>query len=161
MEIKERYGGHIFHFVNKNGGKEEYEILKEEDAREKAINSIHDNYDNIAELFRNKEHYERHGLNLYSFIEISKDEIEEYISDMIWDDPKHYLDKDDYTDKEVYEYIDNEANDYDLDKESHFDMDAFALEVFKIDQYATLASYTGEWEEVYACDDTWIIFRTD
>jgi hypothetical protein len=52
-------------------------------------------------------------------------------------------------------------NDYDLDKESHFDMDAFALEVFKIDQYASLASYTGEWEEVYACDDTWIIFRTD
>lgn len=63
---------------------------------------------------------------------------------------------------EVYE--DNSIsfiNDYDLDKESHFDMDAFALEIFKIDQYATLASYTGEWEEVYACDDTWIIFRTD
>jgi hypothetical protein len=51
--------------------------------------------------------------------------------------------------------------DYDLDEESHFDMDAFALEMFKIDQYSSLASYTGEWEEVYACDDTWIIFRTD
>ena len=64
-----------------------------------------------------------------------------------------------------YEVYENNSisfiNDYDLDKESHFDMDAFALEVFKIDQYATLASYTGEWEEVYACDDTWIIFRTD
>jgi hypothetical protein len=136
MEIKERYGGHIFHFVNKNGGKEEYEILKEEDAREKTINSIHDTYDNIAELFRNKEHYERHGLNLYSFIEISKDEIEEYISNMIWDDPKHYLDKDDYTDEEVYEYIDNEVNDYhkypksfirdfDIDETSYFNRDKF------------------------------------
>jgi hypothetical protein len=52
-------------------------------------------------------------------------------------------------------------NDYDFDKENYFNMDAFALEMFKIDQYATLSSYTGEWEEVYACDDTWIIFRTD
>jgi hypothetical protein len=64
-----------------------------------------------------------------------------------------------------YEVYENNSisfiNDYDLDKESHFDMDAFALEVFKIDQYASLAFYTGEWEEVYACDDTWIIFRTD
>jgi len=64
-----------------------------------------------------------------------------------------------------YEVYENNSisfiNDYDLDKESHFDMDAFALEVFKIDQYATLSFYNGEWEEVYACDDTWIIFRTD
>jgi hypothetical protein len=64
-----------------------------------------------------------------------------------------------------YEVYENNSisfiNDYDLDKENYFDMDAFALEVFKIDQYASLASYTGEWEEVYACDDTWIIFRTD
>ena len=64
-----------------------------------------------------------------------------------------------------YEVYENNSisfiNDYDLDKESHFDMDAFALEVFKIDQYATLSFYDGEWEEVYACDDTWIIFRTD
>ncbi len=64
-----------------------------------------------------------------------------------------------------YEVYENNSisfiRDYGLDEESHFDMDAFALEVFKIDQYATLASYTGEWEEVYACDDTWIIFRTD
>jgi hypothetical protein len=52
-------------------------------------------------------------------------------------------------------------NDYDFDKENYFDMDAFALEMFKIDQYATLSFYNGEWEEVYACDDTWIIFRTD
>jgi hypothetical protein len=52
-------------------------------------------------------------------------------------------------------------NDYDFDKENYFDMDAFALEIFKIDQYATLSHYTGEWEEVSACDDTWIIFRTD
>ena len=52
-------------------------------------------------------------------------------------------------------------NDYDFDKENYFNMDAFALEMFKIDQYAALSSYTGEWEEVYACDDTWIIFRTD
>lgn len=51
--------------------------------------------------------------------------------------------------------------DYGLNEENYFNMDAFALEVFKIDKYATLASYTGEWEEVYACDDTWIIFRTD
>ncbi len=52
-------------------------------------------------------------------------------------------------------------NDYDFDKENYFDMNAFALEIFKIDQYATLSFYSGEWEEVYACDDTWIIFRTD
>jgi len=52
-------------------------------------------------------------------------------------------------------------NDYDFDKENYFNMDAFALEMFKIDQYATLSFYNGEWEEVYACDDTWIIFRTD
>lgn len=51
--------------------------------------------------------------------------------------------------------------DYGLNEENYFNMNAFALEVFKIDKYATLASYTGEWEEVYACDDTWIIFRTD
>jgi hypothetical protein len=172
MEIKERYGGHIFHFVNKNGGKEEYEILKEEDAREKAINSIHDNYDNIAELFRNKEHYERHGLNLYSFIEISKDEIEEYISDMIWDDPKHYLDKDDYTDKEVYEYIDNEANDYegnllgfirdfDIDETSYFNRDKFDEAVFEHDGYSTLAYYDGEWEEITVCNETYIVYRIE
>lgn len=64
-----------------------------------------------------------------------------------------------------YEVYENNSisfiNDYDLDKESHFDMDAFALEVFKIDQYAILSFYNGEWEEVYACDNTWIIFRTD
>ena len=172
MQIEERYGGHIFHFVNKNGGKEEYEILKEEDAREKAINSIHDNYDNIAELFRNKEHYERHGLNLYSFIEISKDEIEEYISYMIWDDPKHYLDKDDYTDKEVYEYIDNEANDYegnlkgfirdfDIDETSYFNRDKFDEAVFEHDGYSTLAYYDGEWEEITVCNETYIVYRIE
>ena len=64
-----------------------------------------------------------------------------------------------------YEVYENNSisfiRDYGLDEESHFDMDAFALEVFEIDQYATLSSYTGEWEEVYACDYTWIIFRTD
>jgi hypothetical protein len=172
MEIKERYGGHIFHFVNKNGGKEEYEILKEEDAREKTINSIHDTYDNIEELFRNKEHYERHGLNLYSFIEISKDEIEEYISNMIWDDPKHYLDKDDYTDEEVYEYIDNEVNDYhkypksfihdfDIDETSYFNRDKFDEAVFEHDGYSTLAYYDGEWEEITVCNETYIVYRIE
>ena len=172
MEIEERYGGHIFHFVNKNGGKEEYEILKEEDAREKAINSIHNNYDNIAELFRNKEHYERHGLNLYSFIEISKDEMMEYISDMIWDDPKHYLDKDDYTDKEVYEYIDDYVNDYvrnpkgfirdfDIDETSYFNRDKFDEAIFERDGYSTLAYYDGEWEEITVCNETYIVYRTD
>jgi len=64
-----------------------------------------------------------------------------------------------------YEVYENNSisfiRDYGLDEESHFDMDAFALEVFKIDEYATLSHYTGVWEEVYACDDTWIIFRTD
>jgi len=52
-------------------------------------------------------------------------------------------------------------NDFGLDIESYFDIDAFALEVFKIDRYASLASYDGVWDEVYVCNDTWIIFRTD
>lgn len=52
-------------------------------------------------------------------------------------------------------------NDFGLDMESYFDIDAFALEVFKIDRYASLASYDGVWDEVYVCNDTWIIFRTD
>jgi hypothetical protein len=64
-----------------------------------------------------------------------------------------------------YEVYENNSisfiRDYGLDEESYFDMDEFALEIFKIDQYATLSHYTGVWEEVYACDDTWIIFRTD
>lgn len=172
MKIEERYGGHVFHFVNENGVKEEYEIFIEEDARERAITSIHDNYDNIAELFRNREHYERYGINLYSFIEISKDEIEEYISDMIWDDPKYYLDKDDYTDEEVYEYIDNEVNDYegnikgfirdfDIDETSYFNRDKFDEAIFEHDGYSTLAYYDGEWVEIRVCDETYIIYRTE
>ena len=172
MQIEERYGGHVFHFVNKDGVKEEYEIFIEEDARERAITSIHDNYDNIAELFRNKEHYERYGINLYSFVEISKDEIMEYISDMIWDDPKHYLDKDDYTDEEVYEYIDNEANDYEgnpkafisdfgIDETSYFNRDKFDEAIFEADGYSTLAYYDGEWEEITVCNETYIVYRID
>lgn len=172
MEIEERYGGHMFHFVDKNGKKEEYEIFIEEDARERAITSIHDNYDNIAELFRNKEYYERYGINLYSFIEISKDEMMEYISDMIWDDPKHYLDKDDYTDKEVYEYIDDYVNDYvrnpkgfirdfDIDETSYFNRDKFDEAIFERDGYSTLAYYDGEWEEITVCNETYIVYRTD
>lgn len=172
IKIEEKYGGHVFHFVNKDGVKEECEIIKEEDARERAINSIHDNYDNIEELFRNKEHYERHGIDLYSFIEISKDEIMEYISDMIWDDPKHYLDKDDYTDEEVYEYIDNEANDYEgnpkgfildfgIDETSYFNRDKFDEAIFEHDGYSTLAYYDGEWEEITVCNETYIVYRTD
>jgi len=171
IEIEERWG-HVFHFVDKNGEKEEYEIFIEEDARERAITSIHDIYDNIAELFRNREHYERYGINLGRFIEVSEDEIMEYVSEMVWDDPKHYLDKDDYTDKEVYEYIDNDVNDYKknpnsfiddfgLDESSYFNRDKFDEAIFEHDGYSTLAYYDGEWEEIRVCDETYIVYRTD
>ena len=109
---------------------------------------------------------------MYSFIEISKDEIEEYISNMIWDDPKHYLDKDDYTDEEVYEYIDNEVNDYhkypksfirdfDIDETSYFNRDKFDEAVFEHDGYSTLAYYDGEWEEITVCNETYIVYRIE
>jgi len=153
------------------------------------------------------------GINFNKVIKMDNDEIYDFISEMIYDSPKDYIDDrvlssaqekeiqelkkelETATDEDRIDYLENEIeyinarpdeisekliqaeidsryevyennsisfiNDYDLDWESHFDMDAFALEVFKIDQYAPLASYTGEWEEVYACDDTWIIFRTD
>jgi hypothetical protein len=172
MKIEERYGGHVFHFVNENGVKEEYEIFKEEDARERAITSIHDIYDNIAELFRNRTYYENRGIDLDSFVEISKDEMMEYISSMVWDDPKHFLDKDDYTDKEVYEYIDNEVNDYeenpksfirdfDIDETSYFNRDKFDEAIFEHDGYSTLAYYDGEWVEIRVCDETYITYRTE
>lgn len=112
MEIEEKYGGYVFHFVDKNGEKEEYEMLIEEDAKEKAINAILDSYGNVDEIFRNRKYYEKNGLNLDRFIEVSKDTIMEYVSGMVWDEPKHYLDKDDYTDEEVEEYIDNLVEEY-------------------------------------------------
>jgi hypothetical protein len=172
MQIEERYGGYVFHFVNEDGVKEEYEIFIEEDARERAITSIHDNYDDIAELFRNRKFYERYGINLYSFIEISEDEIMEYVSEMVWDDPKHYLDKDDYTDKEVYEYIVNDVNsykenpnsfidDFGVDETSYFNRDKFEEAIFERDGYSILAYYDGEWEEIYVCNETYIVYRTD
>ena len=172
MQIEERYGGHVFHFVNEDGVKEEYEIFIEEDARERAITSIHDTYDNIAELFRNREYYQRYGINLGRFIEVSEDEIMEYVSEMVWDDPKHYLDKDDYTDKEVYEYIDNDVNDYKenpnsfiddfgLDESSFFNRNKFDEAIFERDGYSTLAYYDGEWEEIRVCDETYITYRIE
>lgn len=172
MEIEERYGEHVFNFTDKNGKKEEYVILKETDAQEKAIKSIRDLYDNVDEIFRNREHYKKNGINLGKFIEVSKEEIMEYVSEMVWDDPKHYLGKDDYTDKEVYEYIDNDVNNYNknpisfiddfgLSESYFFNKDKFAEAIFESDGYSTLAYYDGEWEEIGVCNETYIVYRIE
>jgi hypothetical protein len=90
----------------------------------------------MTKKLRNRKFYENIGIDLDKFIEISKDEIMEYVSSMVWDDPKYYLGKDDYTDKEVYEFIDNDVNfytksiksfmrDYDIDEASFFNKDKF------------------------------------
>lgn len=172
MEIEEQYGGHVFNFEDKNGKKEKYEILKEKDAQEKVINSIRDNYDDISDLFKNRKHYEKVGIDLDKFIEISKDEIMEYVSETVWDDPKYYLGKDDYTDKEVYEFIDDDVDsytkniksfmlDYDIDEASYFNKDKFAEAIFEHDGYSTLAYYDGEWKEIRVCNETYITYRIE
>ena len=172
IEIEEKYGEHVFNFADKDGEKKEYAILKEQEAQEKAINSISDVYDDKKEIFRNRKFYENIGIDLDKFIEISKDEIMEYVSSMVWDDPKYYLGKDDYTDKEVYEFIDNDVNfytksiksfmrDYDIDEASFFNKDKFAEAIFEEDQYSVLASYDGEWKEITVCNETYIVYRIE
>jgi hypothetical protein len=190
-----------------------YTILDEETARTRSLESIADSYHGQVNDILNNPRYKRMGVNFNKVIKMDNDEIYDFISEMIYDSPKDYIDDrvlssaqekeiqklkkelEIATDEDRIDYLENEIEyinarpdeisekliqdeidsryevyennsisfirDYGLDEESHFDMDAFALEVFEIDQYATLSSYTGEWEEVYACDDTWIIFRTD
>jgi hypothetical protein len=174
IKTEERYGISFLNFVNEDGVKEEYELLKEHVAKEKAIEAISDSYDesSIEDLFKRKNHYKKYGIDLDSFIEVSEDEIMEYVSGLIWDDPKHYLDKDDYTDKEVYEYIDNDVNsyienpnsfidDYGLDRISFFNKNKFYEAIFEQDQYNILSYYNGEWEEIKVCNETYIAYRTD
>lgn len=172
MEIEEKYGGHIFHFVDKNGEKEEYEMLIEEDAKEKAINAILDSYGNVDEIFRNRKYYEKNGLNLDRFIEVSKDTIMEYVSGMVWDEPKHYLDKDDYTDEEVEEYIDDLVDKYTKNPQSFiydlgfeesnfFSKDKFAEALFEEDEYNILSYYDGQWEVIRVCNETYIVYRIE
>lgn len=169
-KLEERYGGYLFHFANENGEKEEYEMLYESDAKEKAIISIADSYDDLSYVLKNKEHYKKYGIDINEFIEISEYEMREYISEMIWDSPEHYLDKDDYTDEDVEEYIDdylypytknpqNFIYEFDLTESNYFNINKFAEAIFNVDQYSTLAFYDGKWEEITVCDDTYIIYR--
>ena len=91
---------------------------------------------------------------------------------MVSNDPESYLDTDDYTDDDVEDYINGLVDEYKdnvnsfidehyIDATEHFDLDAFAEAVFEHDGYANLAFYDGSWEEVYACNKTYIIYRTD
>ena len=170
MKIEERYGGHVFNFVDKNGKKEEYEMLIEEVAKDRAINSILDSYGNVDEIFRNRKYYEKNGLNLDRFIEVSEDTIMEYVSGMVWDEPKYYLDKDDYTDEEIEEYIDDLVDkytknpqsfisDFGFEESTFFSKDKFAEAIFEYDSYSILAYYDGEWEEIRVCNETYIVYR--
>ena len=190
-----------------------YTILDEETARTRSLESIADSYHGQANQILKEPRYKRIGINFNKVIKMDNDEIYDFISEMIYDSPKDYIDDrvlssaqekeiqklkkelETATDEDRIDYLENEIEyinarpdeisekaiqdeidsryevyennsisfirDYGLDEESYFDMDEFALEIFKIDQYATLSHYTGVWEEVYACDDTWIIFRTD
>ena len=91
---------------------------------------------------------------------------------MVSNDPESYLDTDDYTDDDVEDYINGLVDEYkdnvksfidehNIDTTEHFDLDAFAEAVFEIDGYSNLAFYDGSWKEVYACNKTYIIYRTD
>lgn len=172
MKIEERYREYVFHFVDKNGKKEEYEMLIEEEAKDRAINTILDSYGNVDEIFKNRKYYEKNGLNLDRFIEVSEDTIMEYVSGMVWDEPKYYLDKDDYTDEEIEEYIDDLVDkytknpqsfisDFGFEESTFFSKDKFAEAIFEHDSYSILAYYDGEWEEIKVCNETYIVYRIE
>ena len=152
-----------------------YKVLEEDDAKEEAIdeimNSIDGNYSIKEFIIRNKEHYLKFGIDLNTFLNI---DIQEIIDEMVNNDPESYLEIDDYTDDDIQNYINDLVDEYennlnsfiadydiDLDLEDHFDLRAFAEAVFEIDGYSGIAFYDGTWEEVYACNKTYIIYRTD
>jgi len=172
MKIEERYREYVFHFVDKNGKKEEYEMLIEEEAKDRAINAILDSYGNVDEIFKNRKYYEKNGLNLDRFIEVSEDTIMEYVSGMVWDEPKYYLDKDDYTDEEIEEYIDDLVDkytknpqsfisDFGFEESTFFSKDKFAEALFEYDSYYILSYHDGEWEEIRVCNETYIVYRIE
>lgn len=172
MKIEERYREYVFHFVDKNGKKEEYEMLIEEEAKDRAINAILDSYGNVDEIFKNRKYYEKNGLNLDRFIEVSEDTIMEYVSGMVWDEPKYYLDKDDYTDEEIEEYIDDLVDkytknpqsfisDFGFEESTFFSKDKFAEALFEYDSYSILSYHDGEWEEIRVCNETYIVYRIE
>ena len=165
-----KFEGNVFKITNENNENEFYEILEEDDAKQKAIDSIADGYDgNVGEILKGKEYYLKFGIDVDSFIDF---DVDSYIREMVSDDPESYLDTDDYTDDDVEDYINGLVDEYKddvksfieehgIDATEHFDLDAFAKAVFKIDKYSSLGFYDGTWEEVYTCNKTYIIYRTD
>ena len=147
-----------------------YKVLEEDDAKELAIDSITDSYDrDVVDILRDKEHYLKFGIDVDSFIDI---DVESYIREMVFNDPESYLDTDDYTDDDVEDYINGLVDEYkddvksfidehSIDASENFDLSAFAEAVFEIDGYSGIAFYDSTWEEVYACNKTYIIYRTD
>lgn len=163
------FEGDLFTIIDK-GKTQFYKVLEEDDAKEQAIDSIAESYDgNVGEILKGEKHYLKFGIDVNSFIDI---DVDSYIREMVFNDPESYLDTDDYTDDDVEDYINglvdeykNNLNsfieDYGIDVGQHFDLNAFAEAVFEIDGYSNLAFHDGTWEEVYACNKTYIIYRTD
>ena len=164
-----KFEGDLFTIIDK-GKTQFYKVLEEDDAKEQAIDSIAESYDgNVGEILKGKEHYLKFGIDVDTFIDI---DVDSYIREMVSNDPESYLDTDDYTDDDVEDYINGLVDEYkdnvksfidehNIDTTEHFDLDAFAEAVFEHDGYANLAFYDGSWEEVYACNKTYIIYRTD
>jgi hypothetical protein len=164
-----KFEGNLFTIIDE-GKTQFYKVLEEDDAKEQAIDSIADGYDgNVGEILKGKKHYLKFGIDVDSFIDF---DVDSYIREMVSNNPESYLDTDDYTDDDVEDYINGLVGQYKnnvksfiaehgIDATEHFDLDAFAKAVFEIDKYSILAYYDGTWEEVYTCNKTYIIYRTD